>query len=118
MRDTKYRAAAAEAEIHDIAKRAKDAIGKMESRSLLLEAAMRVIMKRGLLDEFSQELNKPTAQDGPQTEYDVLLAERDRYRKALEVIAGQPQCVLEAMQAKAALDNIGPPVSNGEHRAQ
>lgn len=43
-----------------------------------------------------------------------LAAERNRYRKALEIIAGQPQCVLEAMQAKAALDNIGPPVTNGD----
>jgi hypothetical protein len=60
MRDAKYRAAAAEAEIHDIARRAKEAIGKMESRSVLLEAAMRVIMKRGLLNEFSQELNHPS----------------------------------------------------------
>lgn len=33
-----------------------------------------------------------------------------RYRKALEIIAGQPQHVLEAMQAKAALTNI----ANGE----
>lgn len=45
-----------------------------------------------------------------------LAEERNRYRKALEVIAGQPQCVLESMQAKAALDNIGPPVSNGEQK--
>lgn len=39
-----------------------------------------------------------------------LAAECNRYRKALEIISGQPQCVLEAMQAKAAPDNIGPDV--------
>lgn len=61
MRDTKYRAASAEAEIRDIAKQAKEAVSKMESRSLLLEAAMRIIMKHGLLDEFSRELNHPSA---------------------------------------------------------
>jgi hypothetical protein len=46
-----------------------------------------------------------------------LAAERNRYRKTLEIIAGHPQCVLESMQAKAALDNIGPPVTNGERDA-
>jgi hypothetical protein len=60
MRDTKHRAASAEAEIIDIAKRAKETIGKIGSRSLLLEAALRVIMNHNLLDEFSQEVNRPT----------------------------------------------------------
>lgn len=59
MRDAKYRAASAEAAVLDIAKQAKEAVSKMESRSLLIEAAMRVIMKHGLLNEFSQELNRP-----------------------------------------------------------
>lgn len=63
MRDAKYRAASAEAEVHALAKQAKEAISKMESRSLLLEAAMRVLIKHGLLDEFSQELNHPSTQD-------------------------------------------------------
>lgn len=39
-----------------------------------------------------------------------LRAINDKYRKTLEIIAGQPQCVLEAMQARVALDNIGPDV--------
>lgn len=62
MKDAKYRAASAEAQVIDIAKQAKDAISKMESRSLLLEAAMRVLMKHNLLDEFSRELNQSPAQ--------------------------------------------------------
>jgi hypothetical protein len=36
-----------------------------------------------------------------------LRATNDKYRKTLEIIAGQPQCVLESMQARVALDNIG-----------
>lgn len=40
-----------------------------------------------------------------------LRAERDRYRTALEIIAGQSQDKLHAIQAKAALTNIGADVS-------
>lgn len=43
-------------------------------------------------------------------EIERLTAIVDRYRSALEIIAGQPQSVLEAMQAKAALANIGPDI--------
>lgn len=55
------RAAAAEAEIRELARLAKEGLSKMESRSLLIEAALRVIMKHGLLNEFSQEMNHPPA---------------------------------------------------------
>lgn len=37
-----------------------------------------------------------------------LMVVLKRYRSALEVIAGQSQDRLQVMQAKAALDNIGP----------
>jgi hypothetical protein len=37
-------------------------------------------------------------------------SDRDRYRAALEVIAGSSQDKLQAMQAKAALTNIGAPL--------
>lgn len=39
----------------------------------------------------------------------ALAAERDRYKAALETIAGSTQDRLQAIQAKNALDNIGPP---------
>lgn len=61
MRGEKYRAASAEAEIHEIARITKIAIQRIESRCLLLDAAMRVIMKHDLLSEFSHELNNPPA---------------------------------------------------------
>jgi len=41
---------------------------------------------------------------------DDIESDCDRYRSALEVIAGSSQDKLQAMQAKAALANIGPPV--------
>lgn len=69
MRDAKYRAASAEAAVLDIAKQAKEAVSKLESRSLLLEAAMRVIMKYDLLNDFSHELNNPPRQASDVPEY-------------------------------------------------
>lgn len=39
---------------------------------------------------------------------DTLLRENERLRAALELIAGNTSDKLQALQAKSALDNIGP----------
>lgn len=59
MRRALERASAAEAEIRELARLAKDGLSKMAARCALLDAAMRVIMKHDLLNEFSHELNHP-----------------------------------------------------------
>jgi hypothetical protein len=65
MRDSRVRAETAEAEIRRIAKEAMDAVSSMAARSIVVEAALRVIMKHGLLDEFSHEINHPSADPTP-----------------------------------------------------
>lgn len=47
-------------------------------------------------------------------ECEDLREENERFRRALEVIAGSAQDKLQAMQAKAALDNIGAAVGTGK----
>lgn len=51
--------AEAQSEFRMLSHKVDAALGKLSSRSALLEAAMRVIMKHNLLDDFSTEFNHP-----------------------------------------------------------
>lgn len=64
MRDAKYRAASAEAEVIKIADEAKAGIKQMTSTVVSLEAALRVLMNHNLLGEFSEQLKKLTMTNG------------------------------------------------------
>jgi len=47
-----------------------------------------------------------------ETQIEDITAERNRYKAALEVIAGGSQDKLREIQAKAALANIGPSIES------
>lgn len=74
MRDAVSRAYSAEANVNSIAKEAKRYIGMMGARCILLEAAMAVIVKHDLMDDFVNEHATISARNHHETEPKIATA--------------------------------------------
>lgn len=90
---TEGRALALEAELRKIASEARKDLATLGSHSLLIETALRVLMKHDLLMEFAAEMQKP-----PTDERDALRARVLELEQQLSAIA-EPAVLFEGRSA-------------------